>query len=512
MLQWDSDIRRYSEEFGGDAPFLALASFRKGATILPASREEIARGEFWEADIKEWAAILHTKTIGKRRSHLELAAVLNMGFARNYKEDLSKGPGGRKKKTRIYVAGYDDLRKVDTFSGTPNRDCFLLTLLYVATWGFEVELVDIKNAFLQSPDDHVKRVGVRIPKSIPTMPAQKPSFLTEYCDAEWGKIRKEAERVVPGQIYELSNALYGTPAAPALWGKELRRGQEELGFVPIEQSIAVRREVEDEPAQDVQATHVDDIFGAGERTEEAFDVLGEKFKIGSRIKVNVGSKANYIGMNMYHPDIHTFELTSESYLKGIDVDAIPGKLKKSLSEKDVAPAEEQDVDMSLQGVYQEANGVLGWAVHLNWRRALWFSLLSKATTKPTARHLSAVKTAIHGLKTHREPLVLHSLKGRELHLAGCSDAIWNRPKYEGRQGDMMMLNDESWDLERDGPKNVILWDLSKDKSKHSSSSIGELIAVCRLIKRIPRYARFIQKLWGRDPIISIFVDNGALHD
>uniref|UniRef100_A0A0G4I4Y0 Uncharacterized protein n=1 Tax=Chromera velia CCMP2878 TaxID=1169474 RepID=A0A0G4I4Y0_9ALVE len=156
---------------------------------------------------------------------------------------------------------------------------------------------------------------------------------------------------------------------------------------------------------------------------------------------------------MYRPDAHTFELTSESYLEGIDVDAIPGKLKKSLSEKDVAPAEEQDVDMSLQGVYQEANGVLGWAVHLNWKRALWFSLLSKATTKPTARHLSAVKTAIHGLKTHREPFVLHGLKGRELHLAGCSDAMWNRPKYEGRQGDMMMLNDESWDLERDGLQN-----------------------------------------------------------
>uniref|UniRef100_A0A0G4FRN2 Uncharacterized protein n=1 Tax=Chromera velia CCMP2878 TaxID=1169474 RepID=A0A0G4FRN2_9ALVE len=127
--------------------------------------------------------------------------------------------------------------------------------------------------------------------------------------------------------------------------------------------------------------------------------------------------------------------------------------------------------MSLQRIYQEANGMLGWAVRLNWRRALWFSLLSKATTKPTARHLSAVKTAIHGLKTHREPLVFHGLKGRELHLAGCSDAMWNRPKYEGRQGDMMMLNDESWDLERDGPKNVISWDLSKDKSKHSSSSI-----------------------------------------
>uniref|UniRef100_A0A0G4HN62 Reverse transcriptase Ty1/copia-type domain-containing protein n=1 Tax=Chromera velia CCMP2878 TaxID=1169474 RepID=A0A0G4HN62_9ALVE len=260
---------------------------------------------------------------------------------------------------RIYVAGYNDLRKVDTFSGTPNRDCFLLTLLYVATRGFEVELVDIKNAFLQSPNDHVECVGVRIPKSIPTIPAQKPSFLTEYSDAEWGEIRKEAERVVPGQIYKLNNALYGTPAALALWGKELRRGQEELGFVPVKQSIAVRREVEDEPAQDVQATHVDDIFGAGERTEEAFDVLGERFKIGSRTKANVGSKAKYIGMDMYHPDAHTFELTSESYLEGIDVDAILGKLKKSLSEKNVAPAEEQDVDMSLQGVYQEANGMLG---------------------------------------------------------------------------------------------------------------------------------------------------------
>uniref|UniRef100_A0A0G4HFG4 Uncharacterized protein n=1 Tax=Chromera velia CCMP2878 TaxID=1169474 RepID=A0A0G4HFG4_9ALVE len=103
MLQWDSDVHRYSEEFGGDVLFLALASLRKGATMLPASREEIARREFWEADVKEWAAIFHTKTIGKRRSHLELAAVLNMGFARNHKEDLSKGPGpgGRKKKTRI---------------------------------------------------------------------------------------------------------------------------------------------------------------------------------------------------------------------------------------------------------------------------------------------------------------------------------------------------------------------------------------------------------------------------
>uniref|UniRef100_A0A0G4FGK7 Reverse transcriptase Ty1/copia-type domain-containing protein n=1 Tax=Chromera velia CCMP2878 TaxID=1169474 RepID=A0A0G4FGK7_9ALVE len=222
--KWDSDVHRYSKEFGGDASFLALASFRKGATMLPASREEIAREEFWEADVKEWVAILHTKMIGKRRSHLELAAVLNMGFTRNHKEDLSKGPGSKKKKTRIYVAGYDDLRKVDTFSSTPNRDCFLLTLLYVATRGFEVELVDIKNVFLQSPDDHVEHVGVRIPKSIPTMPAQKPSFLTEYSDAEWGEIRKEAERVVPGQIYKLSNALYGTPAAPALWEKELRRG------------------------------------------------------------------------------------------------------------------------------------------------------------------------------------------------------------------------------------------------------------------------------------------------
>uniref|UniRef100_A0A0G4I599 Uncharacterized protein n=1 Tax=Chromera velia CCMP2878 TaxID=1169474 RepID=A0A0G4I599_9ALVE len=88
-------------------------------------------------------------------------------------------------------------------------------------------------------------------------------------------------------------------------------------------------------------------------------------------------------MDMYRPDAHTFELTSESYLE-----AIPGKLKKSLSEKDVAPAEEQDVDMSLQGVYQEANGVLGWAVRLNWKRALWFSLLSKATTKPTPPAIS----------------------------------------------------------------------------------------------------------------------------
>uniref|UniRef100_A0A0G4HFP3 Reverse transcriptase Ty1/copia-type domain-containing protein n=2 Tax=Chromera velia CCMP2878 TaxID=1169474 RepID=A0A0G4HFP3_9ALVE len=370
MLQWNSDVCRFSEEFGGDAPFLALASFREGATMLPASREEIVRGEFWEANVKEWAAILHTKMIGKRRSHLELAAVLNMGFARNHKEDLNKGPGGRKKKTRIYVAAYDELRKVDIFSGTPNRDCFLLTLLYVAIQGFEVELVDIKNAFLQSPDDYVEHVGVHILKSIPTMPAQKPSFLTEYSDAEWGEIRKEAERVVPGQIYELSNALYGTPPAPALWGKELRRGQEKLGFVPIEQLIAVRREAEDEPAQDVQATHVDDIFGAGERTEEAFDVLGERFTIGSRTKVNVGSKAKYIGMDIYRSDAHTFELTSESYLEGINIDAIPGKLKKSLLKKDVAPAKEQDMDMFLQGVYQEANGVLGWAVCLNWRRAL----------------------------------------------------------------------------------------------------------------------------------------------
>uniref|UniRef100_A0A0G4ID12 Reverse transcriptase Ty1/copia-type domain-containing protein n=1 Tax=Chromera velia CCMP2878 TaxID=1169474 RepID=A0A0G4ID12_9ALVE len=270
----------------------------------------------------------------------------------------------------------------------------------------------------------VKQGQLTLPQTQSNRPSP-PTKIPYSCHMlQWDSdIRKEAERVVPGQIYELSNALYGTLAAPTLWGKELRRGQEELGFVPVEQSIAVRREVEDKPAQDVQATHVDDIFGVGERTEEAFDMLGERFKIGSRTKVNVGSKAKYIGIDMYRSDAHTFQLTSESYLEGIDVDAIPGKLKKSLSEKDVAPAEEQDVDISLQEVYQEANGVLGWAVCLNWRRALWFSLLSKATTKPTARHLSAVKTAIHGLKTHREPLVLHGLKGRELHLAGCSDAM-----------------------------------------------------------------------------------------
>uniref|UniRef100_A0A0G4HTQ8 Uncharacterized protein n=1 Tax=Chromera velia CCMP2878 TaxID=1169474 RepID=A0A0G4HTQ8_9ALVE len=46
MLQSHSDVCKYSEEFGGDAPFLALASFQKGVTMLPTSREEIARGEF----------------------------------------------------------------------------------------------------------------------------------------------------------------------------------------------------------------------------------------------------------------------------------------------------------------------------------------------------------------------------------------------------------------------------------------------------------------------------------
>jgi hypothetical protein len=174
----------------------------------------------------------------------------------------------------------------DTYSPVTMLTSVRLLLALSVLKGWEVHLVDFKNAFLNAP-------------------LTEEIYLRQPTGTDDGT----------GRVYRLRKALYGLKQAPLLWNEELGKLLEEHGYNASHADPSLFIRIEEDGSTFLPAW-VDDVMVVGSNKAS---VARAKKELGSRYPTkDLGEISTYLGMQV-HRNVEEgwLELSLEKYLKGV---------------------------------------------------------------------------------------------------------------------------------------------------------------------------------------------------
>lgn len=223
------------------------------------------------------------------------------------------------------------MSKEDTSSPTVNLQSIFLTCAIEAHEDCEVAIVDIPNAFPQTPHEGEKVImkirGELALLLVKTNPELYEKFLVE-------------ENKQPVLYVEILKALYGLVDASLLFYKKLVKDLKNEGFVLNEYDPCVANKVVNGKqltltwhVDDLKVSHVDKTV-----VDEFIEWIQEKYGDVTKVKPSRGKKHDYLGMKFDYSESGAIKIDMAGYIEKM-IDKFPAKEELGIANAKTPAAE-----------------------------------------------------------------------------------------------------------------------------------------------------------------------------
>lgn len=353
-----------------------------------------------------------------------------------------------KYKSRWVVRGFqqeEGYNFTDTFACVVKPMSYKILFSIAAAHDLEIEQMDVKTAFLNSPiheDIYVEQPhGFEVAnldeerqlkdEICDTQSIPQPSTSSSASTVTSSIVFPKRQRSSAQLVCKLEKALYGLKQAPRAWYETLSAFLSKCNLVPLLSDYAV---FVNNDRTIFLAVYVDDIliFGKNQKTIHTLkSLLKRKFEM-----TDMGPAHMYLGMQITrNRQANTIYLDQKKYLLTVldrfdmsNCNAVSTPMETGLKlekRKDIASASERQR-------YQQIIGCLEYAA-IATRPDLTFAVhrLAQFASNPDKSHFSAAKRVLRYLKgSINYSLVFHGNQKDTFQLVGYTDADWASNTYD----------------------------------------------------------------------------------
>ena len=337
-----------------------------------------------------------------------------------------------KYKSRWVVKGFqqeEGFSFTDTFACVVKPMSYKILFSIAASQNLEIEQMDVKTAFLNSPIR--EEVYVEQPHGFELTNLTEETLLKDELNKPQINVTHETftfprnKKSKANLVCKLERALYGLKQAPRAWYETLSAFLQKINLIPLKSDYAV---FVNHNRSLFIAVYVDDILIFGKNRNEiqkVKNVLQQNFDM-----TDMGKAHIYLGMQITRDRLqNTIYLDQQKYIKVVlerfnmaDCNAVstPMETGLKLSKRDdiATPQETQE--------YQKLIGCLEYAA-LATRPDITFAVhkLAQFASNPDVTHFTAAKRVLRYLKgSIKFGLVFKGNNTDQFQLFGYSDADW----------------------------------------------------------------------------------------
>lgn len=414
-----------------------------------------------------------------------------------------------KYKSRWVVRGFqqeEGSNYSDTFASVVKPMSYKILFSIAATQNLEIEQMDVKTAFLNSPIN--EDVYVEQPHGFEiTNQKDEQNLRNEIFSANASKPNKSnafprERRSKSTMVCKLEKALYGLKQAPRAWYQTLSEFMATMSFTPLRSDYAVFMN----PKRTIFiAVYVDDmlIFGKSKT-----DIGSLKRCLQLRFQMtDMGQAHMYLGMQITRdPNTNNIKLDQQKYIQVVlerfnmtDCNPVSTPMETGLKlghRSDSASPDEINQ-------YQKLIGCLEYAANAT-RPDITYSVhrLAQFSSNPDPNHYKAAKRILRYLKgTIDFCLVFHGGKTTQFELIGFTDADWAGCTIDRKSigGYCFYINN-----------NLISHRSRKQKTVALSTAESETHAAIEATKEAIWLRNILQELgYKQNLATTIFCDNQA---
>eukprot|EP00918_Siedleckia_nematoides_P013160 GHVU01028717.1.p1 GENE.GHVU01028717.1~~GHVU01028717.1.p1 ORF type:complete len:901 (-),score=85.38 GHVU01028717.1:1944-4646(-) len=477
------------------------ASGRFGAVHALSSRKE-ALDRTDEAKLRELIRYARNKVLGEEVK--PGPDTMDMGWILTDKIDPSTG--SRTRKARWVARGYQakvlPSQGTNTYAGTPDFPSLLVCAVAWLTRGWEINVLDVRAAFLQAPVPADVDIVVRIARGMPTFPPKCP--FPDVASDEYDQIRKVVGCWRPGTCLRATKAVYGDQRAPAIWQQAVDTVSAELGYSSIAESVRMREESESVPPT-LNVLHVDDFCIGSSDAERVCTEFNAKMECNAREVVTDTKPVLFTGLDLLRKD-NTLLVSQTTYLKQLVVEE-RGRCRPVRAEE-VVFGDASDIDPSLTPQYRHIVGQIGYATKCLPRARTYYLELARFALTPTPALLAVATRVLCALKDVVDPLEYRPLPNDEVTLHVYTDSSYSAITHQGRMGFKIFLWSAEW--EHSFEFNLVCWQSKRLERLVTSSTAAELLALKFAVKAVWGTRDLARKIWGKQPSVVFYVDNNPL--
>ena len=464
----NADIDKWRQETNPHAmAFLVSAAKKQRSEVKMSQLNETERQLFHQAKMKEIDSWLATETVAKVLRHqIPEENILRCRWILTWKPVDSPGPKDSKHvpKARLVVLGYEDplVHEIPRDSPTMSKLSRMLIVQWAASMGWDIESFDIKTAFLRGQEQSERVLGVE-----PT--------------AEL----REKLKLKPNEVLRLLKGAYGRVDAPYLWFMELKKGLENLGFIPspFDPCVFVLPNAKSGTPEGLVGIHVDDGLCCGSEVfQEKLRQLSEKFPFGSHKRRNF----TFTGLKIDQQPDQSIHIHQTQYIKDIHHITV-SRERRSKPEDPVTDAERQELRALIGSLqYAAVNSRPDLCSRLGW-------LQSRINRAQVSTLLEANRT-LHEAKLHAEVTIkVQPIPIAKLRFVAFSDASFSSQKEpDSHQGMMIMSCHENIGSNRTSPVNPLVWHSKKIQKVAVSTLSAEAMSLAGTVDMLS----WVRLYWG----------------
>ena len=339
ILISDGDVQNWkSEENPTSLSFVVSAAKKQKAEVKLGTLSSSERQEFDKAKQSEVQNWLKTDTVKRiLRSQLSEEQILRCRWILTWKpleaSDIDpKTPHKiHKAKARLVVLGYMDpkITEIPRDSPTLNRHSKLLILQLIASMGWDLRSFDVKAAFLQGRPQSDRIIGLEPVAEL-----------------------REALKLKPHEVCQLTKGAYGLIDAPYLWYQAFKEELLKLDFEesPFDPCTFILRNDQTKGPDGIIGIHVDDgLCGGNARFLQKLQQLEKVYPFGAQ---KLGT-FTFTGIDMYQHPNKAISMSQTNYIKKISPISIP--LERRKNEDSEVTQEERQSLRALIGSLQYAS-------------------------------------------------------------------------------------------------------------------------------------------------------------
>ena len=377
-------------------------------------------------------------------------------------------------KARLVVRGFQETEEHRSDSPTLSKESLKILMSIAANEGFEIQSLDVKNAFLQGK------------------PIEREVF-----------VEPPADYKKPGKIWRLKKNVYGTDDGTRSFYLSMDESLKKLNCKQITGDNALYAfHGENNRLHGVLGMHVDDLWTAGtdEFKEKVVKPLKEKYEFGKEETRNF----RFTGININQTSAG-IEINQQEYCNSIQEINIPDKRNT-----------DRELNTEEYKAFRGAVGKLNWLQEAT-RPDLSFDTLnmSMKTKHATVADVNKMNKIIKKAKDEAEhsKIVYSKIdKYENLKIFGFSDASYKTvdDKTRSVEGRILFLTN--------GDKSCpIMWKAKKIPRVADSTKTAETLAADKTLDDAIFYARMVREIYTGEKSfkqipVEMFTDSKPLHE